>query len=128
MAFLNDTHLDNGLAGLKSAADRIFINSSEPATYTAASSTVKLGTKTFAAGSVFPAAIAAGSPSGRKVTSAAITDGTVDATGTASHYSVCTSGSTRLDVANSLSASQSVTSGNTFSLAAFDVRLPNTGG
>lgn len=128
MPFLNDNTLDNGLAALKAAADRIFINSSEPATYTAASSTSKLGTKSFSAGNVFPNAIAAGSPSGRKLTSAAITDGVVDAGGLASHYSVCTTGSTRLEVANSLSASQQVYIGNTWSLAAFDVRLPNTGG
>lgn len=128
MPFLNDNTLDNGLAALKAAATGVYINSSEPATYTAASSTVALGFKSWGAGNVFPAAIAAGSPSGRKVTTAAITDGSVTATGTASHYSIVTLGSTRLEVANSLSASQAVTSGNTFSLAAADVRLPNTGG
>lgn len=128
MAFLNDNTLDNGLAALKAAATHVYINSSEPATYTAASSTVALGNKNFGAGAVFPAAIAAGSPSGRKITTAAITDGSVTGTGTATHYSVVTSGSSRLEVAQSLSASQAVTSGNTFTLTAADVRLPNVGG
>lgn len=128
MSYLNDNTLDNGLAALKAAADRIYINSSEPATYTAATSTVALGNKTLTAGTVFPAAIAAGSPSGRKVTTVAVTDGTVTANGTATHWSIVTSGSTRLEAANTLSASQVVTSGNIFTLAAFDIRLPNTGG
>jgi hypothetical protein len=128
MSFLNDNTLDNGLAALKAAADKVYICSAEPATYTAATSTNALGNKNFGAGSVFPSAIAAGSPSGRKLTSAAITDGNVTANGTASHYADVTSGSSRLEVANSLSATQVVTSGNTFALAAHDVRLPNVGG
>lgn len=126
--FLNDNTLDNGLAALKAAADKTFICNAEPATYTAATSTFALGNKNFGAGAVFPAAIAAGTPSGRKLTRAAITDGTVTATGTASHIADVTTASTRLETATSLSATQSVTSGNTFSLAAADVRLPNTGG
>lgn len=128
MAFLNDNTLDNGLSALKAAADRVYINSSEPATYTAASSTVALGSKNWGAGNVFPAAIAAGSPSGRKLVTAAITDGAVSGTGTATHFSIVTSGSSRLEYANSLSSSQGVTSGNTFSLTAADIRLPNFGG
>lgn len=128
MPFLNDNTLDNGLAALKAAADRIYINSSEPATFTAATSTVALGNKTLSAGGVFPGAIAAGSPSGRKLTTVAVTDGTVTASGTASHWSIVTNGSSRLEAANSLASSQAVTSGNTFTLGAFDIRLPNTGG
>jgi len=128
MPYLNDNTLDNGLAALKAAATGIYINSSEPATYTAATSTSALGNKVVAAGSVYPAAIAAGSPSGRKVTSIAVTDGSVTGTGTATHNSIVTSGSSRLEVAQALSASQGVTSGNIFTLTAQDVRLPNLGG
>lgn len=128
MAFLNDNTLDNGLSALKAAASHIYICSAEPATYTAATSTNALGNKNFGAGSVYPGAIAAGSPSGRKLTSAAVTDGSVTGTGTATHYAVVSSASSRLEVAQSLSASQAVTSGNTFTLTAADVRLPNVGG
>lgn len=128
MPFLNDNTLDNGLAALKAAASHVYLNSAEPATYTAATSTNALGNKNFGAGSVYPAAIAAGSPSGRKLTTAAVADGSVTATGTATHYSVVSSASSRLEVATSLSASQGVTSGNTFTLTAADVRLPNMGG
>lgn len=128
VAFLNDNTLDSGLSALKSAADKVYICSSQPATYTEATSTYALGNKNFGAGSVFPGAIAAGSPSGRKLTTAAITDGSVTGTGTASYWAIVTSGSSRLEAAYSLSSSQAVTSGNTFTLSAFDVRLANTGG
>lgn len=128
MPFLNDNVLDNGLAALKAAATHIYVCSAEPATYTAASSTNALGNKNFGAGAVFPGAIAAGSPSGRKLTTAAVTDGAISASGTATHWAIVTSGSSRLDAASSLSASQAVTIGNAFTLPAFDVRLAGTGG
>lgn len=128
MAYLNDNTLDNGLAALKAAASHIYICSTEPATYTAATSTNALGNKNFGAGSVFPGAIAAGAPSGRKLATAAVTDGAVTATGTASHYAVVASAATRLEAANSLSSSQAVTSGNVWTMGSVDVRLANTGG
>jgi hypothetical protein len=128
MASLNDNTLDNGLAALKAAADKVYICSAEPATYTAATSTNALGNKNFGAGAVYPAAIAAGSPSGRQIASAAVTDGSVTATGTAAASAVVTSGSSRLEVTNTLAATQAVTSGNIFTLTAQTVRLPNVGG
>lgn len=128
MPFLNDNTLDNGLAALKAAASHVYICSAEPATFTQASSTLALGNKNFGAGSVYPAAIAAGSPSGRQLVSAAVTDGTVTANGTATHSAVCSNASSRLEVAQALSASQAVAVGNTFTLTAQTVRLPNLGG
>lgn len=128
MPFLNDNTLDNGLAALKAAADRIYICSAEPATYTAASSTLALGNKTLTAGNIFTGAIAAGSPSGRQLTSIAVTDGTVTANGTATHDAIVSSGASRLETAQALSASQAVTSGNVFTKTAQTVRLPNLGG
>lgn len=128
MPFLNDTVLDNGLTNMKTNATHVYICSAEPATFTAATSTNALGNKSFGAGNVFPGAIAAGSPSGRRLTTAAVTDGSVTGTGTASHWAITASGTSTLYAANALSASQPVTSGNTFTLAAFDIRLPNTGG
>jgi hypothetical protein len=115
MPYINPNTLDNGLTALKAAADRVFINSSEPATYAAASAGgAYLGVKTFAI---------ATNGTGRELATAAITDGTVAATGTASHWSVGTSGSTRLETAQALSATQSVTLNNQFSLASTTVRL-----
>lgn len=128
MSYINDNVLDNGLAALKSAASHIYICSAEPANYTAATSTNALGNKNFGAGSVFPGAIAAGAPSGRKLATAAVTDGSVTANGTASHYAVVSSASSRLDAANSLSSSQAVTSGNVWTMGSVDIRLANVGG
>lgn len=123
MAYINSIVLDSGLSYVKTNADKIFICSQEPNTYTGASSTYALGVKDFGAGGVVNGNIADGSPSGRKVTTNAITDGSVTGTGTASHWAMVYSGGTSLLAASSLSASQSVTTGNTFTLTAFDVRL-----
>lgn len=124
MALLGDYILDNGLTYLDTGATHFYLNSAEPSTYTAASSTNKLGTKNFGAGNCFGAP-AAGSPNGRKVTSATFSDGTVDSSGTATHWS-CTDGS-RLLATNSLSASQAVTSGNTWGItSSFDIRIPGS--
>jgi hypothetical protein len=128
MPFLNDNTLDNGLAALKAAADRVYLCNAEPATYLQATSTFALGNKNVAAGAVFPNAIAAGSPSGRKISTLAITDGVISAGGTASHWASVTSGSSRLEVAQALSATQVVTTGNPWSMPATDVRLANMGG
>lgn len=122
MPYINERVLDNGLTVLDTEADKIFICSAEPATYTAAITTNALGNKTFAAGGAFgvPAARA---PSGRKVASTAITDGTVTATGTASHWAAVDSTNSRLLAASSLAATQAFTSGNTFSLGTFDIGI-----
>jgi hypothetical protein len=128
MAYINSNVLDLGLSWAKTNADTIYICSSEPATYTAASSTYALGSKTFGNGNVFPATIANGSPSGRKITTAAVTDGSVTGTNTVGYWAIVWTVGSALIAASSLSAQQVVTSGNTFTLTAFDIRLPGVGG
>jgi len=123
MSYLNDRVLDNGLQVLDTEADKILICNAEPATFTAANATNALGSKTFAAGAAFGSP-AARSPSGRKVTSVAISDGTVSTTGTASHWAAVDTVNSRLLAASSLSASQAVTAGNVFTLGAFDIGIP----
>lgn len=121
MVFLNDRVLDNGLTVLDTEANRLDITSQEATTYTEATSTYTLGNKT----SLSVGAPADRSPNGRKVTVAAITDGTVTGTATATHYAIVDTGNSRLLATNSLSASQAVTSGNTFTLGAFDIGIPD---
>lgn len=128
MAYINDAVLDNGLSYVKTNADKIYICSQEPNTFAGASSTYALGVKDFGAGAAINGNIAAGSPSGRKVTTNAVTNGSVSGTGTASHWALVFSGSSVLIAASSLSATQAVTNGNTFTLTAFDIRLPGVGG
>lgn len=125
MAALADRVLDLGLNVLDTETTHINICDAEPANYTAATSTNKLGDKNWGAGNAFGSP-AAGSPNGRKVTSVAITDGSVSATGTASHWAATDNTNSRLHATNSLSSSQGVTSGNQFTLAAFDIRIPGS--
>lgn len=124
MPSVQDRVLDLGLNVLDTEATHININTAEPATFAAATSGATfLGTKNFGAGAAFGAP-AAGTPNGRKVTSVAITDGSISATGTAAAWSTTDNTNSRLLASGTLSASQGVTSGNTFQLPGFDIRLP----
>ena len=117
MAFLNDEVYDQGLDYATANGTRIDLCSSEPASYAAVSG-VSLGNKT----GLTTGATEAGDTDGRKVVVPAITDGTVSGTGTATHWAL-TDGSAILVATGSLSASQAVTSGNTFTLDAIDLTI-----
>ena len=119
MATLGTNVYDQGLNYLDTNGTRLDICSQEPTTYAQATSNYTLGNKT----SLNIGAPAAGSPTGRQVTVPQITDGTVTGTGTATHWAI-TNGSSELLATGSLSSSQAVTSGNTFTLASFTVRIP----
>lgn len=121
MPSLGDRVLDNGLTVLDTEANRLDICSSEPTTYTEATSTNSLGNKT----NPSIGAPADRSGGGREVTVAAITDGSVTASGTATHYAITDTSNSRLLAAGALSASQAVTLNNTFSLGSFAVGVPD---
>lgn len=116
--------LDLGLNVLDTEADKIYITSAEATTFTEAITTYALGNNAFSVGGAFGSP-AAGSPNGRKVSSTAITVGSVTGTGTATNWAVVDSVNSRLLAVGVLSASQPVTSGNTFQLPSFDIRLPS---
>jgi hypothetical protein len=120
MASLADRVFDNGLTVLDTEANKILITSAEATTYTQANSTYALGNST----SLSIGAPAARSGGGREVTIAAITDGSVTATGTATHYAIVDTVNSRLLATGSLSASQAVTSGNTFTLSTAKIGIP----
>ena len=122
MPYLNDTYvLDPAFTQLDTAGNRLDICTAEPTTYAEATSTYTKGNKT----SLSIGAPADRTPNGRKVTVAAITDGTVSGTGTVTHWAISDTGNSRLLATGALSASQAVTSGNTFTLAAFDIGIPD---
>lgn len=121
MSFISDYVLDAALAKLDTEANRLDICSQEPTTYAEATSTYTLGNKT----SLSVGAPADRTPNGRKVTVASFSDGSVTGTGTASHWAVVDTVNSRLLATGALSASQAVTNGNTFSLAAFDIGIPD---
>lgn len=121
MATLNDRVFDNGLTVLDTEANAIHITSQEATSYTDATSTSTLGNST---------SLSIGAPQdrtggGREVVVAAITDGSVSATGTATHYAIVDTVNSRLLATGSLSASQSVTSGNTFTLSSVTIGIPD---
>lgn len=123
MAFLSDYALDAALAKLDTEANRLDICSQEPTTYGQATTagTYSLGNKT----GLSIGAPADRTPNGRKVTVAGFSDGSVTNTGTATHWAITDTVNSRLLATGALSASQAVTSGNTFSLAAFDIGIPD---
>ena len=121
MATLNDRVFDNGLTVLDTEANRIDITSIEATTYTEATSTNTLGNST----SLSIGAPADRAGGGREVTVAAITDGSVTGTGTATHYAIVDTVNSRLLATGSLSTSQVVTSGNTFTLSSVAIGIPD---
>jgi hypothetical protein len=122
MAYMNDLLYDLLLAGFSTIATRLDICSQEPATYTEATSTYTLGNKT----GITYQAPADRTPNGRKIAVDAISGGSVTGTNTATHWAITKpTATTALYAAKSLSAPQSVTSGNTFSLATFDIGVPD---
>ena len=121
MANIGDRVLDNGLNTLSSEANRVDLTSQEATSYASATSTHTLGNKT---------SISIGNPTdrsggGRKVTLAAITGGSITGTGTATHYAITDTTNSRLLATGALTASQNVNSGNTFSLNALDIGIPD---
>ncbi len=125
MPFLNDRVLDFGLNVLDTEANRLDICHTEPTTYAQATSTYTVGNKT----SLNVGSPAARSGGGREVTVPAISDGVITATSTgasddAQYWAITDTVNSRLLAAGSLAASQMVTSGNTFTLAAFKIGMP----
>lgn len=116
-ATLHSDVYDSGLSVLDVATSTLHICSTQPTTLAEATTTYKLGSKT---------SLSIGAPqahtTGRKVVVASFSDGSVTATGTAAFFGIVDG--TRLLAAGPLSSSQSVTNGNTFSLAAFDIAFP----
>lgn len=121
---LEDNVLDGGLTILDLNSTTISICSAEPTTIAIAATSGLLGFKSGAAGTIFGAPAAGGTtPPSRQVASAAISDGTITTSGTASWWAAYAAGT--LHAHGTLSGAQVVTAGNTFTLASFSVRIPN---
>ena len=121
MATLNDRVFDNGLTVLDTEANAIHITSQKATDYTDATATSSLGNST---------SLSIGAPQdrsggGREVVVAAIIDGSVTGTGTATHYAIVDTVNSRLLATGSLTAEQSVTSGNSFTLSSVAIGIPD---
>jgi hypothetical protein len=115
-----DEVLDQGLDYLDSDGIRLDICSSQPTTYAEATSTYSRGNKT---GLSIPAPQDR-SGGGREVVVPAISDGAVTDTGTVDYWAI-TDGSSVLICTGTLSAQQTVTDGNTFTLTSFTIGIPD---
>lgn len=122
MPYISDQDYDLLLSSINADAEALHICSQEPTTYTQAAVTYTLGNKT-------PPSVAAPtdrSPNGREVVVAAISDGTVTGSGTATHWAIVRNTATaRLVATGALGTPQAVTSGNTFSLTQFAIGIPD---
>lgn len=121
MAFLSDNVLDNGVTYLDTNGEKLHICSAAPSSY-ANVAAVTLGNK------ATPTISAAqdGATNGRRVIISAITDGSVTGTNTATHWALVKDSATAELLAwQTLSSSQAVTSGNTFTLDAISITIPD---
>jgi len=117
MPYISDASYDSALSYIQTNGTRVDICSTEPTTYTEATSTNTLGNSTVTTGAPENGAI-----DGRRVQVGAITAGSVTGTGTATSWAL-TDGTSLFPSSGALSASQAVTSGNTFTLDAISITL-----
>ena len=118
MPYINDTAFDAALDVIRNNADRLDI------TYTQEATDATEARTTYTCGNKATPTIGAptnGDVDGRKIVISAISDGSVTATQTAGWWAL--SNSTILHAAGALSSSQAVTSGNQFTLGAFDITI-----
>jgi hypothetical protein len=122
-AQLETIALDFGLNQLHTNVTHITVCAAEPTSYAIATSTGLLGFNSFGASNAFGVP-ATSSASLRAVSSAAVTAGTITTNGTANWWAAVDETNSSLYAHGSLSASQVVTAGNTFSLASFNISIP----
>lgn len=122
MAFISDTVLDAALQVIRDAVTPVLhICSSEPANF-AGVAAVTLGNK--AAPTI--GAQADGAVSGRSVSIATFTDGSVTATGTATHWALVDTTTSALLASVAVPASQALTNGNPLSMtSALVINIPD---
>jgi len=113
---IHNNVLDAALDYIRYNGDEMYICSAEPTSYAEASSTYAL-----ASALLLPShyTIDDGDSSGRKVTIAQQSDILVDSTGDATHIAICNGSDTELILVTTCT-SQSLTSGNTVTVPAFD--------
>ena len=119
MPYFSDEIYDQGLDYATTNGTRVDIcSTAEPTTYTEATSTNSCGNKT----GLVTGATEAGAVDGRRVIVPAIADGSVTATVSAGWWAL-TNNVSIFAASGALSASQSVTSGNPFTLDAISLTI-----
>lgn len=119
MPRLDNTVFDAALTVITANTENLYLTSQEATTYAEAATTYKLATKA-TPGFTGPAD---GDTSGRKVTVNAISDGTVNTTGNATHWALTDDSESTLVAAGALSGTVALTANSMFNLAAFDIEI-----
>ena len=125
MSKLSSYVIDNGLQVIDALADKIFVCSQEPTTYSEATttSTYALGVKDFgSAGGAINGTMSDATPTGRKIVTNAITGGSILTAGTVTAWALVDSAGSRL-LATGEVTSFAVTSG-TFDMNAVTITEP----
>ena len=117
MAFINDEVFDQGLDYADTNGDSLSICSTDPGGVYATVTGNQLAAEVVNTGVAEDGAV-----DGRRVQVPAITAGSITATGTATHWAL-TDGTSIVIASGALSATQAVTSGNSFTLDAVSVTI-----
>jgi len=117
MPLISDGALDDLLQYVIDNSEDLHLCSDEPTNYTEATSTYTLGDKQ----SVSLSSQGDMTPNGRKVTVSGFADGDATATGSATHWALVDVTGTELIATGELDDAESLTSGSTFSISAFDI-------
>lgn len=120
-ATLNDLVYDNGLSVITSGGNRLDLCTTQPTTYTEATSTYTAANKT----GITISSPGARTGGGRKVTISAITDGTVTSAVSVGFFAITDTVNSRLLVSGPLAFTASLSSSYPFTLPAFDVGIPS---
>lgn len=111
---------DSGLGILTTDVENLYICSSQPTTFTEASSTYKLGTKSS------PTITGpSDGTTGRKVDVSAISDGVVNTAGNAGWVALTDDSLSKLLISCNLASPLDVATGSPFTLTAFKIEIPD---
>lgn len=119
---IGDRVFDEGLDILTTDVENLYICSSQPTTFTEASSTYKLATK---ASPTITGPTDGGAGGGRMVTVSAITDGVVNSNGTAAWFALTDDSNSELLISGNLASSLAIATGSPFTLTAFNIQFPD---
>lgn len=121
MAAIHNDVFDNGLSILNTLVENLYICNADPGLTWSNLATMVVGTKATPTVSVPEDRIAGG----RQVTVSAILDGVVDETDDATHWALTDDSEEDILVSGELSVAQAVTEGNTFTLTAITIGIPD---
>lgn len=116
----NDNMMDAALDYIRGNCDKMVVCSAQPTTYTEAVTTYALADVAMTVNTDYT--LANGSTSGRKITTAAKNDVTIDASGTATHIALVKTGDTTLRYVTTCT-SQALTSGGTVDIPAWAIEV-----